>query len=217
MAHWTPKSDGPVGKNDYVARRLFDEPMLAGLGETKPPWGGLNLRNFQEDRDENFSLDRVGLTAIDKHCIAYLLPRAHDAGTKLKPPAAFDGWSIVKARHLQEPVGKDTIAMPVVASPISVETEGETDPDTILANNKYHAHAVMPEKGNLSLALYLRHVFAKHGEFKKTAELEAKYGQPAAVAQPAAAPIAAEPVEQPVTLLQRFLAWVRGWFRGPAS
>jgi hypothetical protein len=66
MSHkWDPKTD-PVGKNERIGRRLYDEPMLMGAHD-QPSFKGLDYRHFEETReDKELSLDRLGCTGIEK-------------------------------------------------------------------------------------------------------------------------------------------------------
>jgi hypothetical protein len=114
MAKWQPESDTVIGKNEHLGRRLFDEPMLAGATNQKP-FTGLRRRHFEETRDLEFSLDRLGRTSVEPGVIRYLMPRADAAAAKFKPPKAFDGWFVIKADFLQKP--KQGPAFPVTPSP----------------------------------------------------------------------------------------------------
>ena len=155
MATWKPRSDEPVGNNEHVGRRLFDEPMLAGATDQKA-FGGLILRNFEENRDREFSLDRLGRTGVDRKVVSYLLPRANAAATRFVPHRSFDGWAVLRARVLENP--PKGLGLPVTASPIAGDGVDE---------NIYHAHATLPESQDAhqrySSALHLRHLFASHG------------------------------------------------------
>ena len=161
MATWQPKSDEAIGKSESLGRRLFDEPMLAGVQNSKP-FGGLDLRNFQEKRDREFSLDRLGLTGIDKKVLNYLLPRARAASTKFKAPKSFDGWVVLRADVVvKPPVGS---GFPVHPSPIAGDG---------LDENKFHAHALLPESAEpddrYRTALHLRHIFGTYGTIHQVA------------------------------------------------
>ena len=146
MATWQPKSDEAVGKNEPLGRRLFDEPMLAGANEATS-YDGLDLRNFEETRGREFSLDRLGRSGVDNR-VSYLLPRAHAAAAKFAVAKTFNGWAVLRTHKLINP--PKGARLPVVASPIAGDG---------LAENLYHAHAILPEGGDAasySSALHLR-------------------------------------------------------------
>lgn len=156
MARWKPESDKPVGPNEHVGRRLFAEPMLVGA-QSQRPFAGLDLRNFEEKRDLEFSLDRLGRSSVENAVVNYLRPRAVTAGKKLNPPRPFNGWAVLQARKLENPpVG--SLKFPVKPSPIA---------GTDLSENIFHAHAVLPESfDSYSIALQLRELFEAHGLMK---------------------------------------------------
>lgn len=161
MATWQPKSDEAVGKSESLGRRLFDEPMLAGVQNPKA-FGGLDLRNFQEKRDREFSLDRLGRTGIDKKVLNYLSPRAKAASTKFNPPKSFDGWAVLRADVIvKPPVGA---GFPLYPSPIA---------GVGLEENSYHAHALLPESteadARYRTALHMRHIFGTYGAIHQVA------------------------------------------------
>lgn len=134
-----------------MGRRLFDEPMLAGA-ENQKQFQGLLLRHFQEKRDREFSLDRLGRSGVDRTVVKYLAPRAEAAGQKLKPAKLFHGWAVIRASLISNaPTGA---SMPLTPSPIA---------GTDLNDNIYHAHATLPEGDAYSIALHLRHLFTSHG------------------------------------------------------
>ena len=117
MATWKPQIQGEVGQNEPLGRRLFEEPLLAGTPEGKERFAGLSLRHFEETRDQDFSLDRLGRTGVNKRVKKYLKPRADANGRTLNPPRAFDGWAVLQTRRLvASPKGP---AFPVTASPVA--------------------------------------------------------------------------------------------------
>ena len=69
----------------------------------EPKFSGLDLRHFEEKRDREFSLDRLGRSGIDRAVTGYLTPRAEAAGRQLRPAKTFDGWAVLRARQLQQP------------------------------------------------------------------------------------------------------------------
>lgn len=183
MARWKPRGDEPVGGNEHIGRRLFDEPMLVGALNQRP-FAGLDLRHFQETRDLEFSVDRLGRSGIEKPK-NYLRPRAEAAGQKFARPKAFNGWAVLRARQLEcPPVGA---ALPVIASPV---TGGGLDDE-----NPYHAHLLLPAVGDYHTALHLRNLFGTYGNVE-------------AVGQIAELPQPAKPVSR---IVETIRDWVKRW------
>jgi hypothetical protein len=161
MALWKPQSSQPIGPNEHLGRRLFDEPLLAGAQDQRPI-ARLNLRHFEERRDGQVSLDRLGRTNVDKAVVRYLRPRANTAGTRFRPPKAFNGWAVLTARKFGTPPAPAGYALTVIASP---------DSGTDLDENPYHAHISMPSNMDYySMALHLRELFDAHGTIEWVAE-----------------------------------------------
>jgi hypothetical protein len=158
MAKWNPLTD-PVGKNEPVGRRLFDEPMLKGAADQRT-FSGLNLRNFEETRDKQLSLDRMGQTGITRSVKSYLIPRAESAAKKFTPAKQFNGWVVVSAKFLES--GYEGKKFPVVASP-----QDGIDLD----RNDYHAHSEIPSDLNSTIAaLFVREIFGKRGKLERCEE-----------------------------------------------
>jgi hypothetical protein len=154
MARWSPGANEAIGANEPLGRRLFDEPLLAGAQDQSPPIGLLDIRNFQEKRDREYSLDRLGKTGIDRSVKSFLLDLANDAATKFSPPKSFNGWAIIRANQF----AKANPTVPCVASRITGEGTRE---------NPYHAHALRPENtAEIHFALQLRHLFNAHGSIE---------------------------------------------------
>ena len=155
MARWVPSTNGSVEPREHVGRRLFDEPMLVGA-TGQNPYEGLDLRNFEEKRGKEFSLDRLGRTGIEGAVESYLIPRADNAGEKFRTPRAFNGWFVLSAKTLSTSPGNSSLAGSVIASPISGDG---------LEENIYHCHFVIPDAtDHYTIAFHLRHLFAKHGK-----------------------------------------------------
>jgi hypothetical protein len=152
MAKWKPRADEPVGANEHIGRRMFDEPMLRGA-QNQPSWGGLDVRHFEETRSPEVSVDRLGRSGVDKSVGRYLQPKAKAAGTRFAPPREFHGWATVAAKHLR--VRGSAYDFAISPSPVDLP-----EPDA----NPYHAHVTRAEQEDpLFFALKLRNVFAKHG------------------------------------------------------
>lgn len=160
MARWTPQSNQPVGPNEHVGRRLFDEPSLMGARDQKP-MARLNLRHFEEKRDGQVSLDRLGRTSFDKAIVRYLKPRADKAGAKFSSPKVFHGWAVLTARKFASPPAPTGYALSVIASP-----ENGNDLD----ENIYHAHVADQQRDYYGMALHLRELFETYGTIERVAE-----------------------------------------------
>jgi hypothetical protein len=163
MALWQPAIDQPIGSNEYLGRRLFDEPLLAGA-QDQEPFPGLDLNHFLEKRDGEVSLDRLGQSGVDRRVVNYLRPMAGNAGGRFRPPKRFDGWSVLKAHHLSNPRRGD--AASVVPSPLP-----GPEPEA----NIYHAHVEPGSNNPFQMALHLRHLFTAYGTINKfTAHMQSE-------------------------------------------
>ena len=153
MARWDPSDK--IENNEHVGRRLFDEPMLSGVGE-QPPFGGIQITHFEETRDDKLSLDRLGRTGIENKVISYLMPRAQADGRKFSKPKSFDGWAFVKAARLTN--APKPPSLQIFCSRIA----GPPPTDNI-----YHSHVCRPANlSSYNMALHLRHLFTQYGDVK---------------------------------------------------
>lgn len=154
---WNPETD-PIGRDEPIGRRLFDEPMLIGA-QNQPSFKGLDLRHFEETRDDQLSVDRLGSTGIEKKAKNYLRPRAEAAGAKCHPKKQFNGWAYVRADILKG--GYRGHGFHVTASPV----EGD---ESNLEDNTHHAHIVLGDQLTpIMAAFYLRELFTTHGKVEK--------------------------------------------------
>ena len=188
MGRWKPRSEDPIEKNEHVGRRLFDQPVLAGMLYPKPSSGwDLNLNNFIETRDREFSLDRLGRTGVDNHVVKYLSPRAEDAGKNCVPPKQFSGWSVIQVKQLENPFSGHP-GMTVLPSPVVGDG---------LKENIYHSHTILPEFDGVEpesrrhhlVALYVRERFKSSGRGLREPEKKEQQHQ------------------------SRFLGPIRAWFK----
>lgn len=153
MARWVPPDS--VGNNEQIGRRLFDEPMLAGTGD-QPSFAGLLVTHFEEGRDDEYSLDRLGRSGIDGKVVAYLKPRAQAAGKTFRKLKSFDGWAVLSAKELIN--ARRSPSLPIISSPVE---------DAEPKDNAYHAHVVRPQNMDpMHMALHLRHLFVTYGKVK---------------------------------------------------
>lgn len=166
MASWTPPADQTIGPNEQLGRRLFAEPLLSGAVDQRQ-FRGLDLRNFQEKRDREYSLDRLGRSNVERAVIKYLQPRAINAAQSFREPKSFDGWAVLRARELTAAkVGKH---VEIFASPVRGQGMEE---------NIYHAHALRPETTDeYSFALHLRNLFASYGGIERAGAARQSSGQ----------------------------------------
>lgn len=161
MAQWKPPSDAPVGPNEPVGRRLFDQPMLVGMRDLNRGAQRLDVRHFLEPRHRELSLDRLGRTGIDKAVVRYLCPIAVIAGQTFSPPKAFNGWAVIRAKQLEAPP-RGNMHLPVIASPV-LDTDG----------NIYHAHAVLPDSLDAWVtACFLRDLFETRGSIESAGKAQ---------------------------------------------
>lgn len=171
MARWEPKHNEAIGAGENVGRRLFDEPKLSGAPDQKP-FKGLDIRNFEESRDREFSIDRLGKTSVDKAVVRYLRPRAErHGGTMFQKPRRFDGWAHISARKLC-----DGMQWTLLCSPIrEMDVDGLPVPwlAADLSQNQYHAHVLMPEAMESALFAYeIREHFGKFGSVYRIRPLD---------------------------------------------
>jgi hypothetical protein len=131
-----------------LGRRLFDEPLLAGALDQKP-FAGLPFSHFEERRDGEVSLDRLGQSSVDRRVINYLRPLANQAAASFQTPKQFNGWSVLRAHFLTKPPRGEAVT--VIPSPI-------TGSENVA--NIYHAHVSPGSKDRYFMALHLRHVSA---------------------------------------------------------
>lgn len=149
---WEP--DDQVNQSEHVGRRLFDEPMLFGAYD-QPQYNGLALRNFEESRGREFSIDRMGKSSCDGRVVRYLELRAENHGKKFAQPKEFCGWAYIRASKLIRP---DTgTPLQLIPSPVR---EGDAEwCDQDLEQNRFHAHILMPDNADgEAFALRIRHL-----------------------------------------------------------
>lgn len=157
---WLPPTDR-VGPNEHVGRRLFDEPLLAGAIDQQV-FSGLLITHFEETRDADLSLDRLGKSGVDGRVMSYLLPRALDAGTRFHRPKRFDGWAVLRSTELGKP--RQGRPLMVVPSPILGNGNEQAD-EKDLTLNIYHAHVTKPDDMDAyDMALHLKHLFTRYGQ-----------------------------------------------------
>jgi len=154
MARWEPDPREALGRAEHVGRRIFDEPQLVGAIDQKPFAGLLDLRNFEETRGDEFSIDRLGMSSVDKRVKGFLKPLAEAAGQKFQRPKRFDGWATAPSKRVISPARGAPI--PVVASPEN--------------GNPYHAHLVTSDVlseavsfRHYHMALFMRELFSGTG------------------------------------------------------
>ena len=160
MSRWKPDPNADVGASELLGRRLFDQPQLIGAADQKIV-PSLDYRNFEDTRDGQVSLDRLGRANAEAQVIRYLTPRAIAGGEKQNPPAKeFTGWASIQKQRLVAP---QKVRIDVRASP-DPGTGGHELSDDDLTENIYHAHveALDDKTSPYFLALHLKMLFEKY-------------------------------------------------------
>lgn len=146
---WEPNHT-TIGKSESIGRRLFMRQGLKGAMDQKRPDKTFELYHF-EDKDPDVSVDRLGETTVNKKVKTYLIPRCHDAATRMTK-AVFRGWAVTQAKTLQAPTKGERLT--IVPSPMAA-TNGND-----LSENKYHAHIDRPARYEpYEMALHLKNIF----------------------------------------------------------
>ncbi len=163
MPLWDPPAS--VGANEYIGRRLFDEPLLAGADD-QDRFEGILLTHFQENRGDDWSVDRLGNGVVNRAVVRYLSPRAELNATGFKPPKRFDGWTTIRIGELarQWKASLDA-ALEILPSPVPGENGGGTSD---LTANSYHASIIkLSDTRPFLMALQLRHFFTRFGKVER--------------------------------------------------
>jgi hypothetical protein len=164
MARWAPKKGDQVAASEPLGRRLFDRAPLKGAYDQTRLTDGYELHHFEESRDgEEFSVDRLGRTGVERAVRNYLVPRANASAAARRPETHFLGWAIISARACQK------APLKTIADPIPIE-QGRSESD-----NDYHAHVCLPAESPLDMrAAYLRHLFEENLLFHSATGQEVK-------------------------------------------
>ena len=153
MAAWKPNPNA-IGKSEHIGRRLFEHSQLVGATDQKP-FHGLEISHFEEKRGGEFSVDRLGLSSVERTVIRFLHPLATAAGQSFHKPKRFDGWVAIPNQKATRPAKPSVPALPLVPSPEQ--------------GNEYHAHLVTTQitannpTGYYFAALHLREIFTGPG------------------------------------------------------
>ena len=158
MSLWNAPAS--VGNNEYIGRRLFDEPRLEGTAD-QPRFERLALTHFEETRDNKWSIDRLGNGAVANPVKRYLHPRAEQNGNSFKKPKRFDGWATIRIGT----ICLQTIGTGAARSNLSVSASPIPGDENDLKSNRYHAHIVKPDDIDPEhMALRSRHFFEGLGK-----------------------------------------------------
>lgn len=150
MASWKPNA-ATVAKTEFIGRRLFQRQGLKGAKDQKRPDKTFELYHFEETRDREVSVDRLGQTSVDGRVKSYLNPRGHYAATLLHK-REFQGWAVTKAKDLESAPNSFQI------SPSPIAAQGGEQ----LTENNYHAHIEMPDRyTSHDMAVMLKYIFEK--------------------------------------------------------
>jgi hypothetical protein len=138
---------------------LFNEPLLSTKGQR--PFVGLQVSHFEEKRDAQVSVDRMGRSSVETSVLKYLAPRVVASGDRRTPRRSFDGWAVIKVKDLTAEYKGHRLS--IVSAPIAGESPEE---------NPYHAHILLQPGSTAAgdpyfLALHLRNLFEKYGEVIK--------------------------------------------------
>lgn len=162
MGRWKPDPDKEIGPGESLGRRLFAQASLAGATGQRPV-PSFDLRNFEDSRDGEVSLDRLGRGNPEKAVIRYLTPRAEAAAKKLGSSRMFfNGWASIQAKVL---LANKKLPLTIVPSPIQGNSPSLGEDD--LGANIYHAHtSSLGGHDAYSVALYLQYHFEKYGRIE---------------------------------------------------
>jgi hypothetical protein len=143
MPLWKPPND-QIGHAEVIGRRLFDEPTLAGAGDQAPI--KLDLRHFEDTRNDDFSVDRIGRGIIEQKVIEVLVPLARASQRK-----SFNGWVTLRADKFRGSKNKPSLS--VYPDPIPGNAfHARIDTRGVAASDPHHHYLV---------ALALQHIFSK--------------------------------------------------------
>jgi hypothetical protein len=166
MGRWIPKDSNPVGANEHIGRRIFDEPKLFGATDQNP-FDGFALSHFEPGEDRELSVDRVGDGCFNPKAMGYLARRAEFAATTTHKPRTFHGWLTAPAAKLVHPRTK--ARWQIVPSPERGPMVNGVSPewnDADLTQNRCHAHLPVPEDvDNLFFAFMVRAAFVANKTF----------------------------------------------------
>ena len=162
MATWQPDPADPIGDNEPLGRRIFDDDLwrdalAQGMAHIFRP------DHFYDNRlEEDLSFDRLGMSGNPQAIVlSFLNALAHaEAENRGKDHA---GWGWVLRKNLRD---SDRAVLKVRPSPII------DDPDS--PDNPYHADLLREnhrtkQQANY-LALQLAHLFNKNGELEPASE-----------------------------------------------
>lgn len=166
MATWQPDPADPIGDNEPLGRRIFDDPvwrddLAQGMGPIFRP------DHFDDNRlEEDLSFDRLGMQGNPHPKVLRLLIALaqSEAENQNKDHA---GWGWVLRKNLRD---SDRTVLEVRPSPII------NDPDS--PDNPYHADLSREnhrtEQQAKYLALHLAHLFNKNGKLELAFEGDPK-------------------------------------------
>lgn len=160
MRRWVPDK-AKIGKGELLGRRLFPRPALAGATDQRPV-PSFHLSNFEDSRNGEVSLDRLGRSSAERHVLNYLTPRAEAAADRFAPKRIFNGWACIQAKVLLE---NRKLPMSLVPSPIAGTSPQSAKDD--MTENVYHAHTQpQGEFEPYFLALHLQSQFERYNKIE---------------------------------------------------
>jgi|SRR5450759_122283 hypothetical protein len=168
MALWKPNET--VGKNESIGRRLFQRQGLKGAKDQKRPDRTFELYHFEENRDREVSIDRLGATSIDRKVKVYLNPRGHHAAARLHK-SDFQGWAATKAKELQSPAQGSPLE--ILSLPIAAQDGDE------LSENSFHGRILTPERyDSHDMAIRLKYIFERNYHLEPCIPLDGRIPPP---------------------------------------
>ena len=152
MARWVPNPARPIGKNEPIGRRIFDDIVWrdeANQGQK----GRLRVDHFYDTRvEEDLSFDRLGKQGNPDPRVVNLLKQLANAEAD-NERKSFEGWAYVAKRHLKKPLE---------------DNELDIRPDDDSEENPYHALLARDDYRERRLAyflaLHLVHIFEGKGK-----------------------------------------------------
>jgi len=163
MALWDPSRDTKIGDVEHLGRRRFKRPQLIGFSDQAQKHE-LTYLDFLDSRDPNLSVDRLGKNGVDSKVKDRLRNLAAVNAEARRPKVEFIGWASVQAKKFLNEAQK--VGYSIKPDPI---------PGTLEEQNEFHAVISCPAHiDRTHVALYLYHLFTKHGDVIDAAVVPAR-------------------------------------------
>jgi hypothetical protein len=190
---WKLDTDAPVGRNEYLGRRLFaTSPRLVG-GKNQKDNDSFHYTHFlNRPGDTKTSFDRLGRSSVERAVKRELCPIAATAGQRFNPARDFRGWAVIQVQKLCDPPARAPDSyrqLKVVPSPLT-SSDGE--------ENRFHAEIDTPSGVTpYDIAHHYYTMFSDYGKF------EPPLGSTSTVASRPKSVLA-----MPVGLIRKFASWL---------